>query len=255
MVLKKKAGAKIRYYIFNSGFGQVEFNIDVKTPTAKIIAPYKKDRRVKTENGKVHIVMDGCDALMIEECNRTNVKTVNKPKKYTGKVTSYVWMDKPEMDYVIYDRDNQIIEDYDVEISSINEKLSEKYKKVKYGLTREKFGTTYEYKKTVPQQTFDFRDIKEFKIYPVKAKYTSKFKLKKKFTKLLIESTTFVGNCAITLNGTPISLDDFKTERVYDYRNKTLDVSSILVDGENTLVVEYQEAGEFDGISSRIYLI
>ncbi len=255
MVLKKKAGAKIRYYIYNSGFGQVEFNVDVKTPSAKIIEPYKKDRRVKTENGIVHIVMDGCDALIIEECNRTDVKRVNKPKKYTGKLKSYKWMTNPELDYVIYDRENQVIEDYDVEISSINENLAEKYKKVKYGLVREKFGTTYEYQKTLPMPTFDFRDIKAFKIYPVKAKYTTKFKNKKNLKKLLIESTTFVGDCKITLNGIELKLSDFNTERVYDYRNKTLDVSNILTDGENVLTVEYQTANEFDGITSRIYLI
>lgn len=254
MVLKKKAGKKIRYYIYNSGFGQVEFNVDVKAPTAKLIVPYEKDRRVKTENGKVHIVLGGCEALIVEECFRTDVKEMNNPAPYTGEVKEYPFMDKPELDYVIYDRPNFVIEDYDMEFSSIKEKFADNITG-KYGLVRERFGTLRDYMKTIPMPTFDFKDSRVISIYPVKAKYTAKFTPDRKYTKMLIESTTFIGNCTITLNGKELNLADFEIERVYDFRNKTLDVSKLLIDGENILTVEYQEAGEFDGITSRIYLI
>ena len=70
-----------------------------------------------------------------------------------------------------------------------------------------------------------------------------------------MESTTFVGDCTVTLNGTVLDLSKFKTERVYNFRNKTLDVSGLLLDGENVLTVEFESAGEFDGITSRLYLI
>lgn len=254
MVLKKKVGAKNRYYIYNSGFGQTEFDIDVKTRAAKIVEPYKKDRTVKTENGKVRIVLDGCDAIIVEESNRSDVKSLNKPKKYTGEVKTYEWMNNPETDYVIYDRDNQIIENYEMEFSSIKENFSDKLT-AKYGLVRERFGTLRDYMKTIPMPTFDFTDSRVISVYPAKAKYVAKFTPDKKYAKLLIESTTFVGDCKIYFNDVEIKLSDFKTERVYDFRNKTLDVRNLLKDGENTLCVEFEEAGEFDGITSRIYLI
>lgn len=255
MTLKKRAGKKDRTYIYNSGFGQTEFYLDVKSPSAKIYVPYKKDRVVKTDNGVLRLVLAGCDAIIVEQSGRTDILGGLKQKPFTGETKTYEWMTNPDYDYVIYDRDNFIIENYDCEFSSINENFSDSCSNVKYGLTREIFGTLREYMKTIPMPTFDLLGRKTISVYPVKAKYTAKFTLDKLYEKMLIESTTFAGDCKITLNGKVINLDEFKTERVYDFRNKTLNVSSLLIQGENVLEVEYEQAGEFDGITSRIYLI
>lgn len=253
MVLKKRVGAKARYYIYNSGFGQVEFDLSIRARCAKVYRPYKEDMTVKTQNGKLRIVLGGCDAIIIEDSNRIS-NEIMPNEAYTGEIKVYDFMSKPETDYVIYDRDNFIIEEYDMEFASINEKLEDKIT-AKYGLIRERFGTLREYQKTIPVHIFDFKDSKEIKVYPVKAKMVARFNLDKRYKKMLIESTTFVGDCEIELNGTKLNLEDFKIERVYDFRNKTLDVSKLLVDGENLLTIKFENAKEFDGITSRIYLI
>lgn len=253
MVLKKRVGKKERYYIFNSGFGQVEFNLKIGAYSAKIYRPYIEDVMVKSADGIIHIVLGGCDAIMVEESNRPT-NEVYACEKYTGEVKTYEFMTNPETDYVIYDRDNYVIEEYEMEFSSLKEEFKEK-KTAKYGLIRERFVTLRNYMKTAPLPIFDVRDVKELEIYPVRAKFIARFNPKKKYEKMLIESTTFIGDCKIVLNGTEIKLNDFKTERVYDFRNKTLDVSKILIEGENVLTVEFARADEFEGITSRIYLI
>ncbi len=254
MVLKKKIGKNYRYFIFNSGFGQVEFSINIKTNYFELIEPYKNNKLYKTENGIIRLVIDGGYAIIIEESTKSNDE-IYCPSPYTGKIKKYEFMTNPELDYVIYDRDNFVIENYDMDVSSINENFSDKLCGVKYGLIRERFGTLRDYMKTIPIPAFDFKDIKDISIYPVKAKYTARFTPDKKYKKLLIESTTFSGTCKIYLNGNELDLNKFSFERVYDFHNKTLDITDIIIDGENNLVVDFDNALEFDGITSRIYLI
>lgn len=94
--------------------------------------------------------------------------------------------------------------------------------------------------------------------YPVKAVFTTTVTIpvtddNRKY--LLVEGSTLQGNWHLEINGHPLTAQDFELCNVYDFTNRIVDVTAWLRQGENTLVVHWEEAQEFDGLESAMYIV
>lgn len=93
--------------------------------------------------------------------------------------------------------------------------------------------------------------------YPVKAVFKADFCLEVsgKQRYLLIEGDTIKGDFRIELNGHPLKKEAFKPYFVYDFTNAAADISELVCEGLNHIFVIFENAGEFDGLCSSIYVI
>ena len=93
--------------------------------------------------------------------------------------------------------------------------------------------------------------------YPVKAEFSSKFKVEAKSDKfrLIFESETISGNARMEINGKPVDLAKAKRELVYDPFNMVIELEGIIKKGDNEIRIEFAEAGEFDGLRSLFYVV
>ena len=123
-------------------------------------------------------------------------------------------------------------------------------------LMREIAGTELNYLKNLDRPIFDMAPVVPSP-YPVKATYTTTFRMPKTDggkRRLLIEGRTLRGSWTMSLNGHPLTDADFAADLVYDFTNRTADVTAWLQE-ENTLTVSFDEAAEFDGLESAMYII
>lgn len=94
--------------------------------------------------------------------------------------------------------------------------------------------------------------------YPTKAVFTSTFVAVLTGTEkygLLIEESTLRGKWKLELNEHEIKSEDFTSCNIYDFTNKVADITTWLHEGENTLTVSWEEANEFDGLESAMYIV
>ena len=125
--------------------------------------------------------------------------------------------------------------------------------KHRYTLLRELTGTDLHNPKMMhPRPIFD-RAPETPSIYPAKTSFTARFELEKTDCILVAESETFAGNAKIELNGREIP--PFRRRRIYDPWNIVSDVSGLCRKGANELKITWEEAGEFDGLTSMVYLM
>ncbi len=93
--------------------------------------------------------------------------------------------------------------------------------------------------------------------YPVKAEFKATFTTGTRSEKLflVIESDTLQGNCTLRLNGQHLHKADFSRRFFYDPFNLALDISDKLNHEENLLEIIWENANEFDGLTSAVYII
>ncbi len=252
MSYRRKIGETDLYYLFNNGRGQVEFMLGV-SDDAEIIPPYGKTLKAEVKDGKVRIILDGYDALIVLSGKKSRAAKTYAPGNYDpNKITRYEWEDNPEWEYFPKGEKGIAVDNYDIKITS--DKGEELYENQHYCLVRDVHGTTREYMKAnlvVP--IFDEVGKKVITLYPVNAEYTARFNLKGDESLMVMEGETLAGNAKIYLNGKEISLSSFENKIIYDFKNLVLDVGDIIKKGENILEIKFADADEFDGLRSRIY--
>lgn len=125
----------------------------------------------------------------------------------------------------------------------------------RFCLLREITGTEGKYSKIMkPRPIFDQApEVKS--IYPRKLKLKNTFELKEMPNKLVLlaENDSFQGKMEIYLNKKKIL--PFKRKKYYDAWNIETEISEFAQIGENIIEIQWENAGEFDGINSIIYLL
>lgn len=161
----------------------------------------------------------------------------------------------PQWDYIPPIPVRAVISHWDVKICSGSD--LKVYTNSRYCLIRDLYGTTLGYLQPgVPRSDFDTAPVIPSP-YPVNAEYKTTFEIDSDIavSTLVFESETFSGNPRIMLNDMELDLNDAQSELVYDPSNRTLDVSSVLQKGNNSIVLHFDNASEFAGLRSLIYVI
>ena len=95
-------------------------------------------------------------------------------------------------------------------------------------------------------------------IYPLHAEFSAEFSLPqeafKKNLLLVFENDTFSGDCRIFVNDKELNKDEIKRALVYDAWNLTANITKLCVAGKNIIRIVWEQAGEFDGLRSSIYI-
>lgn len=93
-------------------------------------------------------------------------------------------------------------------------------------------------------------------VYPVRAVFAADFELPESGgpLSLVMESETIAGNCRVLLNGREIPPAGFERRFVYDPFNLCCRVEQYCRPGGNRLELVWEQAGEFDGLRSALYL-
>ena len=104
-----------------------------------------------------------------------------------------------------------------------------------------------------PRAVYDSSEIK-IKNYPIRACFKSIFTVSGA-KKILFDKDTFIGNPKIYLNGNELKTEQAKKTLVYDVNNYYFDISKIVKDGENELIIFFENGEESNGIIGELYVI
>ena len=234
-------------YIFNNQDQHGTFRLNLETPPQGGIYLYDAETDSYSRCGDGIFALAPFDAVILE----LRDKPLECPEyllPQTRKQQDFDYMKHPQWDY-IPDLPGIVAALRDWEIK-FNEKGLGKHR---YTLLRELTGTDLHNPKMMhPRPIFD-RAPETPSIYPAKTSFTARFELEKTDCILVAESETFAGNAKIELNGREIP--PFRRRRIYDPWNIVSDVSGLCRKGANELKITWEEAGEFDGLTSMVYLM
>ena len=90
-------------------------------------------------------------------------------------------------------------------------------------------------------------------VYPCKVEYTVELECAHKTDYLLFDKHSVIGDFRLFWNGTEIPREKFQKKRIYDASNFA--VYPEWRDGENTLTIKLDKAGEFDGATGDIFVM
>ncbi|MCK4982585.1 MAG: hypothetical protein KAS17_06655, partial [Victivallaceae bacterium] len=125
-------------------------------------------------------------------------------------------------------------------------------------LTRELIGTEFPHIKIQrPRPIFD--TVPEVtSIYPLKMEFSTKFNLPKNAVEkellLVFENDTFAGDYQLFINEQEIDKNTIRRQRIYDPWNNIVKIKKYCRDGNNTIRILWEQANEFNGLRSSIYI-
>ena len=125
-------------------------------------------------------------------------------------------------------------------------------------LIRELIGTELPHMKTkYPRPVFDTVSETPSR-YPLKMEFFAKFNLQedaiKKELLLVFENETFVGDYQLFINEKEINKSIIRRQRIYDQWNNIIELKKYCHTGNNTISIVWEQASEFDGLRSSIYI-
>ena len=136
--------------------------------------------------------------------------------------------------------------------------ISELAKYHLFCLAKEIVGTESPHMKTQrPRPIFD--TVPEISsIYPLKMEFSAKFKLPEDATKkellLVFENDTFAGDYQLFINDQELDKNTIRRQRIYDPMNNIAEFKKYCHPGNNVIRVIWEQASEFDGLRSSIYI-
>lgn len=96
-------------------------------------------------------------------------------------------------------------------------------------------------------------------IYPVRAVFSTTFRLTGQQNDdgcaLVMETETMSGDASVLLNGRLIPASQFRRRRVYDPANLVASLDGLTQQGVNRIEVVFENASEFDGLRSPVFLM
>lgn len=197
------------------------------------------------------LAMDGYGACLLVEVPVNAVKMLpiaeNDAVSYAPLYQEWVYSPKEAL---------VTISEWDIEITTALGQTRQEHQK--FCRIRDIIGTEYRYlTDEIVKPIFD-KAPPVASPYPVQAIFSTVFTApltddNPKY--LLIEGATLQGDWCMELNGHPFTAQDFRTHNVYDFTNRVADVTAWLQEGDNTLVVHIEEAQEFDGLESAMYIV
>ena len=241
------------YYMFNSGREYCKYNISLSQKKFAYVYDAQKDiyMQVDLKGNKAEVSLRGYDSLIIICTNkRFSAKGFYTAAEFS-KDTVYEYEENPKWEYIPQQAVCALAK-YDVEIIKNNNKWL--YNNVKYGRIRNYHGT--QDRSIIKDYEKPFYDCvpRMENLYPVTAVYKTAFKGAENL-KLLLEEDSFSGNYNIFINGKKIDKNRYKKEFIYDFTNIIANITLEADKEENMLEIVFNNAEEFDGINSAIYLI
>ena len=259
MVTVKKNGNGILAYIFNNNAVPHILEAESTVPAA---GGYLFDgesgnySEISAQKGKYRFAIGGFDAVILEfreealTC-RPYLLPENLPVK------EYAFEKEPVWDYLPPGEGwLAAIHCWDIELDG--KTIKESAKNRAFCLAREIIGTELPHmKKQRPRPIFDIAEEVP-SVYSVKMEFSAEFRLMEekagKGLLLVFENDTLAGNCEICINNRKINKNAVKCQRIYDPWNKAAEITEYCQPGINTIQIFWNQAGEFDGIRSSIYI-
>lgn len=197
------------------------------------------------------LAMDGYGACLLVEMPENVVKILPQAEKDAVSFAPLYqeWVYSPKEALIT-------ISDWNIEIETALGQTRQEQQK--FCRMRDIVGTEYRYlTDEIVKPIFD-KAPPVASPYPVKAVFTATVTMpvandNKKY--LLIEGATLQGGWQMELNGHPLTAQDFEPCNVYDFTNRVADVTAWIHEGDNTLVVRWEDAKEFDGLESAMYIV
>lgn len=248
-----------------------------KTETGKIIYIYNNQKNSgffelaldRIPNGGVYIYdpVENCHHQLYGEVFRFDIEAYGARliELFENKITAdeYKLPEKLPSAFIAPYEENPLwdyippLKNLKVALRDWNIKINGKsFGKRRYTLIRDIAGTNLKYladRETRPH--FDIAPLLETP-YPADVSFNASFKLDAtEGLVLLAESESFAGNCSIYLNGNEIKTASFKRVCRYDPWNIEIDIGSFCHAGKNNISIKWENAGEFDGLRTMLYVI
>ena len=136
--------------------------------------------------------------------------------------------------------------------------ISKEFNDQPFAIVRDIIGTELPHMKNQrPRPIFDCSPTVA-SIYPLHVEFSTEFSLSQDaFVKdllLVFENDTFSGDCRLFINDKELKRDEIKRALVYDAWNLTAKVNQFCAAGKNIIRIVWEQAGEFDGMRSSIYI-
>jgi hypothetical protein len=259
MVTVKENGDGILVYIFNNGAVSRIFEAEfMKSCDGAYFFDAESGNysEITKNGGKYKFAVGGFEAVVLE----FRKKALHCPQyAIPGNlpVKEYAFEKSPIWDYTPPGEGwRAAIHRWDIAISGkgINEFAENRL----FCLTREIIGTELPHMKTQrPRPIFDISPEVP-SIYPVKMEFSTEFTLSEDTAKedllLVFENDTFAGSYQLFVNNRQINKSTIKRQRIYDPWNRVAEISEYCQPGTNMVRILWEEAGEFDGLRSSIYI-
>ncbi len=245
---KRKKGEKL-WFFYNNCAESVSFRADFGEKNLFVFDPSGGNSFSVAPGTEIRLRGFGAAILLASKTPKDCPAYQTDSSVTEGQRTVYEYETEPQWEYQPPVPVERILTDYDAVFENgrfRRELRGVKYERLRYLLGTDERGIKKE------RAGFDFAEIPPA-IYPVRAEFTCRFEGKGlKNAALLFEEEGLVGKYQIFINGREAGAPVPK--RVYDLTNLVLDISALVVDGQNELKIVFPQAGEFDGINSAIYV-
>jgi hypothetical protein len=249
----------ILVYIFNNSEAPCTFEAEPVKPCA---GGYLFDAEsgiyygISAEKDKYLFTVGGFEAVIIEFREKAfSCSPYIMPEDLP--VKEYDFEKNPAWDYVPPGEGwLTAIHRWDIAISGKG--INEFAKNRLFCLAREIIGTELPHMKDQrPRPIFD--TVPEIpSVYPVRMDFSAKFELPMETTEkkllLVFENDTFAGSYQLFVNNRQIDKSTIKRQRIYDPWNRVAEISEYCQPGTNMVRILWEEADEFDGLRSSIYI-
>ncbi len=213
---------------------------------------------IPEKDGRYSFVVGGFDAVILE-CRTAlaeEVPVYRMPENLP--VKTFEFEKNPEWDYLPPGEDwAAAIHRWDIRIAG-KDGMERMEKNHPFCLIREVAGTEVPLgKKIRPRPIFDTVTETPSR-YPQRMECSAEFTLSEKVAAgplhLVLESETFAGTCRLFLNDSELDPAALKRKRIYDPWNLVADIRVLCRPGRNVLRIVWENANEFDGLRSSLYV-
>lgn len=258
---KKKTEKEILVYVFNNSPTPGYFSMGQEPREYCSIYDADTDDYLYAgiEDGRVNFALGSYEAILFVFTDTKNSSGGIYAMPENISPVEYEHEKSPLWDYIPPSGCLSYIKYWNVAIKGNS--LEKKYEKCQYGLMRELVGTELGYMKERFQRPV-FDRVEEIpSIYPVEVVFSSSFTIekdtaaKKNKIFMVVERETFNGDYKVYLNGTEVEKGQFLRRTVYDSYNYVYDATELVKSGENLMRIEFNCAGEFDGVKGLVYFM
>ncbi|MFA6101645.1 MAG: hypothetical protein WCV67_06435 [Victivallaceae bacterium] len=246
-------------YIFNNNAEPGMFDIKFSRECAGAYlydASTDAYAEIVMENGSCSYAAGGFEAVILEfrkaaiACPKYQVPEDHKRREYAFETA-------PEWDYTP-PGDGWLAALHRWNIRIKGGHIAENVDDQPFSIVRDIVGTELPHMKNMrPRPIFD-RSRTVSSIYPLNVEFSADFSLTRESFKkellLVFENDTFSGDYRIFINDKELNKHEINRSLVYDAWNLTANVSAFCLAGKNNIRIVWEQAGEFDGLRSSIYI-
>ena len=211
---------------------------------------------VPVQNGSCSYAVGGFDAVILE-FRKERIACPEYPMPEDLKRREYAFETAPQWDYSP-PGDGWLtgLHRWNVRVSGGH--IFRNVNEQPFAILRDIIGTELPHMKNQrPRPIFDCSPTVA-SIYPLHAEFSAEFSLPQEaFEKnllLVFENDTFSGEYRLFINDKELNKAEIKRAMVYDAWNLTANINQLCIAGKNSIRIAWEQAGEFDGMRSSIYI-